>query len=120
MNNYFFLRQCVSINGSLSKLLPVVHGVPQGSILGPLLYLVFTNDLPNILKDEEEGSKDSLCCYADDTTMTVVESDHSKLSANISEKYNQVSNYMINNRLKLNDDKTHLMVICSSNARARI
>ena len=51
--------------------------------------------------------------------MTVVESDHTKLSAKLSEQYKKVSNYMINSRLKLNDDKTHLMVICSSNARAR-
>ena len=83
--------QCVVIEGSLSRLLPVNHGVPQGSILGPLLYTLFTNELPEVIHDhhpqqhqqaaglqEDEGAgplfhiedsdNGSIRCYADDTT----------------------------------------------------
>ena len=45
IRNYLEGRsQCVSINGSLSKLLNVPTGVPQGSILGPIFYTIFTNE----------------------------------------------------------------------------
>ena len=126
--------QCVSIEGSLSRLLAVQAGVPQGSILGPLFYTLFTNELPEIIHDNlnpeepEEAwpayhladrNSGSICCYADDTTFTTTDSDHAALSTKLSAKYNIIAEFMVNNRLKLNDDKTHLLVISTGQARIR-
>ena len=44
--------QSVCIDGCLSRLRPVEHGVPQGSILGPLLYTIFTNELPQVVHED--------------------------------------------------------------------
>lgn len=54
-------RQRITILGSTSKKLPVTSGVPQGSILGPMLFLLFVNDLPDVVNSS------SIACYADDT-----------------------------------------------------
>ena len=125
--------QCVSIDGSFSKLLPVLHGVPQGSILGPLLYTLFTNELPEVVHDHLYGHEadtwpsfnmscklcGSLSCYADDTTYSCSDSDPAQLSEKLSVKFSAISNFMINNKLKLNDDKTHLMVMTTSQKRKK-
>ena len=115
-------RQGVCINGTMSKLLPVVTGVPQGSILGPLLYTIYTNELPAVINGSHEPNqkiRDSICCYADDTTMTTISTDHTNLTEKLTANYNDISNFLIDNRLKLNDDKSHLMVITSSQTRAK-
>ena len=126
--------QCVSIDGSLSKLQHVKHGVPQGSIFGPLLYILYTNELPEVIHDGcQEGvheeswphftmfckSCGSIGCYADDTTYTCSGSDCAALSDQLTEKFEVISDFLISNKLKLNDDKTHLMVMTTSQARAK-
>ena len=52
----------MTVLGETSGLLPVLSGVPQGSILDPLLFLVYVNDLPQCISDES-----TLAMFADDT-----------------------------------------------------
>ena len=59
----------------------------------------------------------SISCYADDTTYSCTGSDLVELSDQLSSKYSVMSDFLISNKLKLNDDKTHLMVMSTSQAR---
>ena len=54
-------KQQVTVLGATSQELPVTSGVPQGALLGPILFLLFVDDLPNTVKTSR------VACYADDT-----------------------------------------------------
>ena len=113
--------QTVYLEGFLSKVLPVPTGVPQGSILGPLLYIIFTNELPELVHDHAASNNKlynmhclqcgGLCCYADDSSFSFASTNPDTISTKITEKYRVISEYMNNNKLKLNGDKTHLMLL---------
>ena len=55
-------RQCVAVDGMFSNMERVLSGVPQGSVLGPLLFILFTADLGDNLENK-------IVSYADDTTL---------------------------------------------------
>ena len=123
IENYLSGRtQSVYIDGSFSSFLPVEVGVPQGSILGPLCYVLFTNDLPETVLETRShvhwshmtthcAECGGLCCFADDSTFSVSSSDQDILTQKLSDGYSILADYMTNNCLKLNDDKTHLLVM---------
>ena len=91
----------------MSDFLQCEVGVPQGSNLGPLLFLIFYNDLPNFLNCE-------LDAYADDSTMTVTAKSTDEIGVKLTENCEMVSEWMLGNKLKLNADKTHLLTVGTS------
>ena len=132
LNSYLSDRQQqVYIDGSLSEPLAVNLGVPQGSILGPLLYTIYTNDLPEVIHDHEPNHSidtpfnlpcedcGGICCFADDSSFSISTADPAQLDTMLKNKFMDISNYMLGNRLALNSDKTHFMVIASQNQHRR-
>ena len=92
------------IDHALSDFLPSKVGVPQGSNLGPLLFLIFYNDLPFLLNCGVDA-------YADDTTLTVSGETVEEIGSKMTENCELVTNWMKENKLKLNASKTHLMTV---------
>ena len=97
-------QQGVWIDHVLSEFLPCEVGVPQGSILGPLLFLIFYNDLPYSIKCAVDA-------YADDSTLSATSEDTQGISDILTESCSVVSKWMKANRLKLNAGKTHLVTV---------
>ena len=96
-------KQITIINGTKSDEISISCGVPQGSILGPLLFLLFINDLPDVIK----GSRIKL--YADDAVLYTANKDL-KSTIKIQTKNNEaIINWCNKNKLTLNASKTEAM-----------
>ena len=107
-------KQSVQINGQSSEELNLKWGVPQGSVLGPLLFTIYTTPLARIIR--KHGLSYHL--YADDTQLYLAfkpKSDLSKAETirKLEACVNDIHTWMTENLLKLNGDKTELVVITS-------
>ena len=100
------------MGNNLSKPASVSCGVPQGSILGPLLFLVFINDLPLFLQNSSVVD-----LYADDTTFYDFQNDINKLKNNLQSSPESLYKWCKQNGMDLNADKTKVMLITSKQKR---
>ena len=105
--------QAVWIDNSLSEFRHCPIGVPQGSNLGPMFFLVFYNDLPFSV------SHCAVDAYADDSTLTVSANSTEIIGDQLTEDCGTVVEWMVGNKLQLNTEKTHLMTV-GTGARLRI
>ncbi len=103
-SNYLSGRiQYVEYNGATSRSRSVSLGVPQGSILGPLLFLIYINDLPS------STAIFDVLMYADDTTL-FCNLNHTVGEAEINMELNNIYTWLLSNKLSLNVKKTKFMV----------
>ena len=97
-------KQYVTYNGTSSSTKMIKCGVPQGSILGPLLFLLYINDLPNVCKSTNP------VLYADDTNLFINGNNLIDLQTAINRELAEISTWLKINKLSLNVKKTHHMI----------
>ena len=97
-------RQYVKINDKSSDLVCIDIGIPQGSILGPLLFLIYINDLPN-------ASKFFIKLFADDTFLSLSDKNFNNLQKKTNSEIRKIYNWLTANKLTLNIGKSKFMII---------
>ena len=101
-------EQVCPVNGHTSSPKKIRCGIPQGSILGPLLFLLYVNDMPDYLK------KTTPYLYADDTQISSSSEDIETLIQNLNSDLNNIQMWLLKNKLQHHPTKTKVMFVGSS------
>ena len=96
--------QYVNYNNTTSNMKQIVYGVPQGSILWPLLFLLYINDISSV------SNVFSSLLFADDTTLLYSSNNLQELSATVNNELSHIMQWLNANRLSLNIEKTNVMI----------
>ena len=97
-------KQMVAIAGKTSAPKTTNISIPQGSIVGPTLFLIYINDLPQV------SDLFSVILYADDTTLITNNAHYNTLIQNINHELPKLHDWLNANRLSLNLDKTYSLL----------
>ena len=98
-------KQFCRVNGVDSEIGDIEVGVPQGSCLGLLLFLIYINNLPQAVQDS------TVSMYADDTSLCYQSLDITQLNEAINSDLKQLDTWLQGNKLSLNVAKTHSMLV---------
>ena len=105
--------QYVKYKESFSNCEHLTHGVPQGSILGPILFMIYINDLNDAVR------KCNILSYADDTTLYYSSKHACNIQVAINEDIRRIERWFLENKMKLNEDKTEFLIIQPQNMEAK-
>ena len=101
--------QAVNVNSTLSDFKHVNIGIPQGSILGPLLFIIYVNSLPDCINCK-------CIMYADDTALLFKSADSTSLQSHMNDCMLKIAHWFEINKLTLNIKKTKYMIFGTNNA----
>ena len=105
LKNYLENRwQSVRINKEESNVNIMQYGIPQGTVIGPLLFILYINDLYNISK------KYKIFSFADDTSIVFEDKKWDQLLKNIKQQMPEIQEWFCNNLLTINVDKTYFLL----------
>src|SRR5688572_1607414 len=103
--------QFTVVNGVASKLRPISYGVPQRSVLGPLLFILYINYICNISHDHQPR------LFADDANLFIADKDPVRLNLICNEALSKINDWSLSNKLTLNITKTNFSIFAPSRQR---